>query len=235
MHLAGGDFLLLLAGEEQVNRQLEKDLFFVSVPKKLATRKSPWLNWVGIGCFALLLTGVIGVLPLFTICLIVLSALVFLGVLNVTEIKRQLDFGLLMVLVCSLAIGVALEKSGAASLIASGLITVGEQSGPVAVISALFVVTILLTALITNAAAVSIVFPIAMAMAQQMNLPYTPFFVAIAFAASGDFMTPIGYQTNLMVYGPGGYTFRDFLKVGTPLTLGYIVICISFIAWYYNL
>jgi di/tricarboxylate transporter len=72
-------------------------------------------------------------------------------------------------------------------------------------------------------------------MAQQMHLPYTPFFVAIAYAASGDFMTPIGYQCNLMVYGPGGYTFRDFLRVGTPLTLLYVVICIAFISYYYNL
>lgn len=235
MHLAGGDFLLLLAGEEQFNGEFEKDLFFVSVPKKLATKKAPWLTWVGIGCFALLLTGVIGFLPLFTISLVILSVLVFLGVLNITEIKRQLDLGLLMVLVCSLAIGVALEKSGTASLIAGALIDIGKQLGPVAVISALFIVTIFLTALITNAAAVSIVFPIAMSMAEQMSLPYTPFFVAIAFAASGDFMTPIGYQTNLMVYGPGGYTFKDFLKVGTPLTILYVVICITFISYYYNI
>jgi di/tricarboxylate transporter len=235
MHLAGGDFLLLLAGEEQHNGEFEKDLFFVSAPKKLSTRKAPWLRWVGLGCFVLLLSGVVGVLPLFTITLVILSGLVFLDVLNVTEIKRQLDLGLLMVLVCSLAIGVALEKSGTASLIAGALIDIGKQLGPVAVISALFIVTIFLTALITNAAAVSIVFPIAMSMAEQMSLPYTPFFVAIAFAASGDFMTPIGYQTNLMVYGPGGYTFKDFLKVGTPLTIIYAVICVSFITWYYTL
>jgi di/tricarboxylate transporter len=105
----------------------------------------------------------------------------------------------------------------------------------VAVMSGLFMVTIFLTALITNAAAVSIVFPIAMSMAEQMHLPYAPFFAAIAFAASGDFMTPIGYQTNLMVTGPGGYTFRDFVRVGTPLTILYVVICITFISFFYNL
>jgi di/tricarboxylate transporter len=156
-------------------------------------------------------------------------------VLNLREIRRQLDLGLLMVLVCSLAIGVALEKSGTASLIAGELMNIGRQLGPIAVISALFIVTIFLTALITNAACVSIVFPIAMSLAEQMNLPYTPFFVAIAFAASGDFITPMGYQTNLMVYGPGGYTFKDFAKVGTPLTILYALICITFISWFYNL
>jgi di/tricarboxylate transporter len=115
------------------------------------------------------------------------------------------------------------------------LIFSGKSLGPVAVLGALFLVTIFLTALITNAAAVSIVFPIAMSMAEQMHLSYTPFFVAIAYAASGDFMTPIGYQTNLMVYGPGGYTFKDFLRVGAPLTVLYTVICIGFIVYYYNL
>ena len=71
-------------------------------------------------------------------------------------------------------------------------------------------------------------FPIAMSMAEQLQLPYTPFFAAIAFAASGDFMTPIGYQTNLMVYGPGGYTFKDFIRVGTIFTILYIVVCVTF-------
>jgi di/tricarboxylate transporter len=166
---------------------------------------------------------------------VILVALVFFGILNLSEIRRELDLSLLLILVCSLAVGVALEKSGTADWIAKGLILSGKTLGPVGVLSALFLVTIFLTALITNAAAVSIVFPIAMAVAEQMNLPYTPFFVAIAFAASGDFMTPIGYQTNLMVYGPGGYSFKDFLRVGGPLTVLYTVICISFISYWYNL
>src|SRR5690606_40839864 len=102
-------------------------------------------------------------------------------------------------------------------------------------LTGLFVVTIFLTSLVTNPAAVSIMFPIALSMATQANLPATPFFIAIAFAASGDFMTPIGYQTNLMVYGPGGYGFRDFVKVGGPFTLLYTIICIVFISHYYNL
>jgi di/tricarboxylate transporter len=140
-----------------------------------------------------------------------------------------------VLLVCSLAIGMALEKSGTAQLIAHGLIYSVKSLGPIAMISSLFMVTVLLTSLITNAAAVSIMFPIAMSMADQLQLPYTPFFVAIAFAASCSFMTPIGYQTNLMVYGPGGYSFRDFVKVGVPLTIIYTVICITFISLYYNL
>lgn len=161
--------------------------------------------------------------------------MVSFGVLNIVEIKRNLDLSLLVLLVCSLAIGIALENSGTAQLIAHGLIYSAKSIGSVGVISSLFIVTIILTSLITNAAAVSIMFPIAMSMAQELQLPYTPFFVAIAFAASGSFITPIGYQTNLMIFGPGGYSFRDFAKVGGPLTVIYTIICIMFISIYYNL
>jgi len=234
MILAGGDFLLLLAREDRENGQ-ERDLFFVSVPHKIAPPKSKWLKWVGIGAFAALIAGITGLLPLFSVCVGILVVLVLIGIMNITEIRRELDLSLLLVLVCSLAIGVALEKSGTATVIASGLISAGKLVGPVGVLAALFIVTIMLTSLITNAAAVSIVFPIAMSMSEQLQLPYTPFFVAIAFAASGDFMTPIGYQTNLMVYGPGGYSFKDFIRVGWIFTLLYIVVCVSFISWFYKL
>lgn len=235
MTLAGGDFLLLLAREDRENGEQERDLFFVSVPQKISPPKLKWLKWVGAGAFIALILGITNMLPLFNVCVGIILVLVLIGILNITEIRRELDLSLLLVLVCSLAIGIALEKSGTATLIAGGLIATGKVLGPVGVLSALFIVTIILTSLITNAAAVSIVFPIAMSMAEQLQLSYTPFFAAIAFAASGDFMTPIGYQTNLMVYGPGGYTFRDFIRVGTIFTIIYIVVCVTFISYFYKL
>lgn len=235
MHLAGGDFLLLLAGDNRENGNHEKDLFFLSVPRKVKTSKNHGMKVLGVASVILLVCGVVGLFPLFDVCLVILSALVFAGVLGLAEIRRELDLSLLLILVCSLALGVGLEKSGAADSLAYVLVNMSERFGPVAVLSSLFLVTIALTALITNAAAVSIVFPIAMGVAEQMDLSYTPFFIAIAFAASGDFMTPIGYQTNLMVYGPGGYTFRDFFRVGSPLTVMYTILCIVFISYFYNL
>lgn len=235
MTLAGGDFLLLLAGEHQKENGGRGDLFFLSVPKSVKENQKPLLKWLGFGAILTLILGVVGVLPLFNACVIILTALVFAGVLTLGEIRKELDLSLLLILVCSLAIGVALEKSDTADLLANILIKSGQSLGPAAVMCLLFLVTIFLTALITNAAAVSIVFPIAMATAAQMHLSYTPFFVAIAFAASGDFMTPIGYQCNLMVYGPGGYNFRDFIRVGTPLTILYVITCVIFISIFYNL
>lgn len=233
--LAGGDFLLLLASGNFENGDHEKDLYFLSAPRKIDTKKPVWYTWLGITAFAFLILGITGTLPLFSICVGIIMALVLAGVLNLTEIRRELDLSLLLVLVCSLAIGVALQKSGTAALVANLLIGLSKMMGAVGVLTALFLVTLLLTSLITNAAAVSIVFPVAMAISEQMALPYTPFFVAIAFAASGDFMTPIGYQTNLMVYGPGGYTFKDFFRVGAILTLLYSLICIGFISYHYKL
>jgi di/tricarboxylate transporter len=235
MELAGGDFLLLLSSGKRDNGNHEKDLFFVSVPQKVETARPAWFKWVGFGAFAFLLIGITGVLPLFNVCVGILMAFVLLGVLNIAEIRRELDLSLLMVLVCSLAIGVALEKTGTATLLAGWIISLGMPFGNVAVLAGLFIVTIMLTSLVTNPAAVSIMFPIAMALADKIHLPYAPFFAAIAFAASGDFMTPIGYQTNLMVYGPGGYTFKDFIRVGTIFTLLYIVVCVGFISYFYNL
>lgn len=233
--LSGGDFLLLLSGNNHRTSNHEKDLYFVSVPRKVEPGRSALRVGVGIGSAALLIAGITGMLPLFTSCLIILTAMILFKVLNLEQITRNLDFSLLMVLVCSLAIGVALEKSGAAQVVATGIIALSKSVGSIGALAALFVVTTLVTALVTNPAAVSIMFPIAMSLSQQLAVPSTPFFVAIAFAASGDFITPIGYQTNLMVYGPGGYSFKDFTRVGAPLTILYTIICIGFISWYYHL
>jgi di/tricarboxylate transporter len=234
-YLAGGDFLLLLAGDQPKQTTSDSDLFFLSVPKAIKTERKKWLSWLGIGSLLLLALGVVNVFPLFNVCVVILSAFVFLGVLTLTEIRKELDLSLLLILICSLAVGVGLQKSGTADWVAQGLIYSVKGLGPVAVLSSIFLITIFLTALITNAAAVAIVFPIAMALADQSHLSYTPFFVAIAFAASGDFMTPIGYQCNLMVYGPGGYKFKDFIRVGTPLTVLYVLICVTFISLFYGL
>lgn len=233
--LSGGDFLLLLSGNNHRASTHERDLYYVSVPRKVEPGRSALRVGVGIGSAALLIAGITGLLPLFTSCLIILTAMILFKVLNLDQITRNLDFSLLMVLVCSLAIGIALEKSGAAHVVATGLIAISKSVGSIGALAALFVVTIIVTAMVTNPAAVSIMFPIAMSLSEQLSTASTPFFVAIAFAASGDFITPIGYQTNLMVYGPGGYSFKDFTRVGAPLTIIYTIICIGFISWYYHL
>jgi len=235
MTLSGGDFLLLLVGENSRSTIQERNLFLISKPLKVLKKKPWWISTIGVLSFVALVLGITGVVPLFTACLLILLALVLSQVLNLAEIRKQLDLNLLLVLVCSLAIGVALVKSGAGDSIANFILTNVQGFGIIPIVATLFIATTLLTALITNAAAVSIMFPIAMSLSHFTGIPSTPFFIAIAFAASGDFITPIGYQTNLMVYGPGGYSFKDFFKVGLPLTIIYMITCIGFISWYYHL
>lgn len=233
--LSGGDFLLLVTGDNQSGLVSSRSLFFLSIPKVLNESKPKWLNYLGGIAFSLLILGILNVIPLFYSCIIIISLFVFLSIIKLTDVKNELDLGLFMILVCSLALGVALEKSGAANLVAGWLILSGKSLGNVAALTALFVFTLLLTSLITNAAAVSIAFPVAMSMADQLHISTTPFFVAIAFAASGSFLTPIGYQTSLMVYGPGGYSFKDFVRVGAPLALIYTTACLLFITYFYQL
>src|SRR5690606_41238776 len=106
-----------------------KDLFQISAPRKINDTKPRWYAWVGIASFALLLCGITGLLPLFHVCLIILTLLVLTGILDIGEIRRQLDLSLLMVLVCSLAMGVALDKSGVAGLLAEGTIMSAQCRG----------------------------------------------------------------------------------------------------------
>lgn len=235
MTLSGGDFLLLLTGDDSRNTINERNLFLISSPQKVVKGSPWWLKGIGLLTFLSLLLGITGVVPLFTACLFIMLVMVVSKLLNLPEIRRQLDLNLLMVLVCSLAIGVALVTSGTADVLANIILDNTKTFGVIPVIAVLFLSTTFLTAMITNAAAVSIMFPIAMSLAQFSSISATPFFIAIAFAASGDFITPIGYQTNLMVYGPGGYSFKDFFKVGLPLAIVYMITCIGFISWYYQL
>src|SRR5690606_455811 len=234
IELSGGDFLLLLSdGKNPINGN-GRDLYMLTPPARLGETRPRWHMLIGIAAFALLACGIIGVLPLFHATLTILVMLLVAGILHPAQLRQQFDAPLFLVLACSLAVGVALVKSGVAALLAGMIISAGEGMGGAGLITLVFLATTLLTSLITNPAAVAMMFPIALSMAEQSGLPTTPFFVAIAFAASGSFMTPFGYQTNLMVFGSGGYTFRDFIRVGVPLTIVYSAVCITFILSYYG-
>jgi di/tricarboxylate transporter len=156
-----------------------------------------------------------------------------LNVINLNQLKSSVDIDLIIILVSALAVGVAIQKSGTSSFLVNQITSVFTELSPILAICILFFLTLGLTSLITNAAAVSIMFPVAYEMGLGYGGSLTPFFIAIAFAASADFMTPIGYQTNLMVLGPGNYKFSDYTKLGFPLTLIYSTIVLFFINFYY--
>jgi len=113
----------------------------------------------------------------------------------------------------------ALVESGCADGIAGFLVKLTESFGPYAVLAAVYMMTSLMAATVTNNASAALVFPFAVAIATQMDANPRPFVMAVAFAASASFVSPLGYQTNLMVYGPGGYRVTDFVRVGLPLNI----------------
>jgi di/tricarboxylate transporter len=171
----------------------------------------------------LVTTVTMGVLPMITASLLAASLVVLCGCLSVGEVRESVDASVLLLIAAAFGVGKALEKTGGAGVIATGLVEIGAQLGPVGVLAAVYLATAILTEVISNAAAVALVFPIAFEAARQFGVDARPFAIAITAAASSSFASPIGYQTNLMVYGPGGYRFTDFLKIGIPLK------CIVFI------
>jgi len=146
------------------------------------------------------------------------------------EARKSVDWAVLIVIAASIALGKALDKTGAAGSIATALIS-AASGHPWVTLTVVYGITMVFTELITNNAAAVLVFPIAVATSEKLGVDVMPFAVAIMMAASASFSTPIGYQTNLMVYGPGGYRFTDYFRVGIPLNLLMWIISVALIPW----
>jgi di/tricarboxylate transporter len=155
---------------------------------------------------------------------ILVSALVaallvlLMGCIKVGELRRSVDLRLIAVIALSFALGAALEHSGVADVVAARLLDWAGGS-PFATLVLVYATAVVFTELITNNAAAVLIFPIAMAASQQLGVHPMPFVIATMMGASAGFITPIGYQTNMMVYGPGGYRFMDYVRLGLPLSL----------------
>jgi di/tricarboxylate transporter len=125
----------------------------------------------------------------------------------------------LLLIAAALGVSSALDSSGAAEWIASGLLGVVKQYGPIAVLAAVVLITGLLTELLSNNATAALMSVLVYAIAEQMNMDVRPLLIAVTLTASYGFATPIGYQTNLMVLNPGGYRFKDYLRIGIPMDI----------------
>ncbi len=140
-----------------------------------------------------------------------------------SEARDSIRWDVIITIACAFGVSKALQKSGAASAIAGFIIDIVKDFGPIGVLAGIYLLTTVFTEIITNNAAAALIFPIAFSAAAQMGVSPKPFFIAIAIAASASFATPIGYQTNLIVQGAGGYKFRDYLKVGIPLNILFFI------------
>ena len=167
---------------------------------------------------AMLVISTLEILSLFEASFIAAALMIATGCVTLSVARRGIEYPMLAGIAASFALGIALSESGAATMLAGWIGTVAGAD-PFWSLVVLYVATVVLTELITNNAAGVLMFPIAMAVAQNAGASYLPYVIAIMVGASCGFITPIGYQTNLMVYGPGGYRFSDFVRFGTPLSI----------------
>ena len=142
-------------------------------------------------------------------------------------------FNILVIAGMSLAIGRAMMKTGAADLLATQIVELLGNFGSLGILFGLYFITNVMAAYLTNVASLAIMLPIALGAAFGLELPFMPFVLVIAFASAANFITPIGYQTNLMVFGPGRYTFGDYMKVGFPISIVYMIVAVFILNFVY--
>ncbi len=219
IQLKAGDTLLLEAQKGFLFKfRNNRDFLLISRiegSSKLRHNRSLWALASMALFLVLIASNSMNILP----AALLVSALMLLsGCLNIEDARRSIDYKILLVIACAFGLGAAIQKVGLASMIAEqGLIIANNDPWLMLVI--IYISTMLLTETITNNAAAIIMFPIAISSAESLAVSATPFAIAVMISASTSFITPIGYQTNLMVFGPGGYRFTDYLKLGLPLSI----------------
>lgn len=219
IRLRMGDTLLLEASHQFVEQyRFRRDFLLVSALNDSTPpdfRKAPLA--LGI-LLAMVVVSAFGLLSIMEAAFLAAGAMIATRCITASKARRYIDLPVLIVIAASFALGNAMRVTGAAESIA-GLMLISESMSPWLALALVYLLTVAFTELITNNAAAVLMFPIALALAEQLGVNYLPFVIAVMFAASASFITPLGYQTNLMVYGPGRYRFSDYLKIGIPLSV----------------
>jgi di/tricarboxylate transporter len=230
-----GDTLLLEGAAENIARlAVDMDVLEVNAPSERAFRRShspiallALLGLVGLAAFQ--------VAPIFLLAIVAVAVVLVTRCIDAEEAFGFVDGRLLVLIFAMLAIGAALEHSGAVVLIAGGLAPYLAILPGFLIVWAIYLLTSVLTEMVSNNAVAVVITPLAIGIAAQLGMDPRPLVVAVMVAASASFATPIGYQTNMLVYGPGGYKFTDFLKVGIPLNLSIGVLASLCIPWFWPL
>ncbi|HEV7280062.1 MAG TPA: SLC13 family permease [Pirellulaceae bacterium] len=180
--------------------------------------------WLSIGIFVLLLLLMTtGMIPLVVAAALAAVLMILFDCISAGDARQSVEWSVLVTVAAAMGVGAAIENTGVASMIAGGLVDaallVPTDWKPYAAVAAIYIATTILTNVITNNAAAILMFPICVAAAHQLGVDSRPLLMTLCLAASAAFATPIGYQTNMMVYGPGGYRFFDFVRFGIPLNL----------------
>ena len=225
IELRAGDTLLVVADPGWNDRWGERQDFILISPlagvTRIRTRRALTVAAIAVGIVG---TAATGLLPMVTAALLGGAALVVSGVVTPREARVSVDLDVIVTIGSAFGLAAAMEASGLAATIAQGLVDGLGALGPAGLLAGVVVATVLLKELITNKAAVLLIFPIAIATAQSAGANPRGFALAVAVAAATSFLTPIGFQTNMMVYGPGGYRFTDYLRLGLPLTVAVVAV-----------
>ena len=228
VRLGLGDALLIQVRGTQI-RELRRDADFIvlgEVPGGTLRHKAP----LAIG----ILLAVVGlaafdVVPIPVTAVLGCVALVMTRILEPEDIYRSINWQVIFLLAGVLPLGIAMHTSGAAGFLASQVVSLVGDMGPVAVLAAIYLLAAIMTETMSNAAAAVLLAPIAISTAGHLGVDPKPFLMAITFAASTGFSTPVGYQTNTMIYNPGGYRYADFLRAGMPLNILFCILSTIFI------
>jgi di/tricarboxylate transporter len=192
-----------------------------STERSIRRDKAP----IAIGAVLLVMgLAAIELMPIAGLAIIAATAVVTFGCLDHQEAYQSIRWDILMLIFGMLALGIAMEKTGAAALVVGFLSTISAGMGPLALLVIVYFFTSMVTEIMSNNAAAILITPLAIGLAEQIGVDPRPFVVAVMFAASASFATPIGYQTNTLVYRAGGYKFLDFVKFGLPLNLTFVVV-----------
>ena len=223
-----GDTLLLLADEGFAERWRDRaDFLLVSHLGGSPPRGTKQAIYAVGVTLAMIAATASGVLPMLNAALFAAILMVIGKALTARDARRAVDLDVIVLIAAAFGLGAAMRSSGIAEILAVGIVAASGTVGPIGTLLAVAVVTMILTELVTNNAAAVLVFPIAISTASAAGLDPRPFAVTVAIAASASFLTPVGYQTNTMVYGPGGYRFLDYIRLGLPMS----VLVLLFIAF----
>ena len=226
--IQAGDFLVLAVGNDFAARTNLSKNFYILSGHQPENMLHGWRNISTIGGFiAAIAVSVLFSVPLLTCVLFYLALLLFTKCLTVNEIKRRFPLEIWMIVLGALTLAKGIENTGLAALMSSHIESLLAGHSVYLVFIAIFGLTLLVTELVTNNAAAALMFPIAYSIALAMGVNVMPFVMAVAFAASGSFISPYGYQTNVMVYNAGNYKLIDFIKFGVPVSLVYSAVVLT--------
>jgi di/tricarboxylate transporter len=224
VRLNPGDTLLILADPDFRGRWRDARDFLVIAPlggePPSVSRKAPL---VGITALTVIVVAALGITSILEAALVAAGALIAMRVLTVAEAMSSINLEVIILIAAAFGVGAAVEETGLAQTLADGFVDALGPLGTVGIILGIVLATTLLTEVITNNAAAVVILPIALSIAASAALDLRVIAVAVAVTASSSFLTPLGYQTNAMVYGPGGYRFSDYLRAGIPVNLIVVV------------